>query len=63
MTNLAKLIVELAGDLIKFALSNETEQQILERLALRLKETAEAIAALPGIQADRWKEVRDAFAR
>lgn len=62
MSPLGTLIVGLAGDLLQFALSKKTEQEILESLAERLAETAKAIAALPGVQADRWKEIHEAWA-
>jgi hypothetical protein len=57
----AKLIIELAGTLLKLATSDKTEEQILEELAAAVAETATAIAALPARQAARWKELADAL--
>lgn len=56
----AKLIIELAGALLKLATSGKTEEEILEELSASVAATAEAIAALPGKQAARWKELADA---
>jgi len=63
ISEVVKLVIELAGDLLKIATSAETDEQIIQRLADRVAETAKAFAALPGIQAQRWKDLADALKR
>ena len=61
ITEAAKLIVELAGALLKLATSEKTEEEILQELAARVAETAEAIAGLPAKQTARWQKLADAI--
>lgn len=55
------IIAGLIIDLIKIALTAASDAEILERLSERVADAAKDIAALPGIQAGRWAEIKKAL--